>query len=212
MGKEIKRDEEKKNWRIIYFNAWKYEKLDPVKSLMQFISTAYDNGNSDWKEITKNYGFIGLSAGLKLFFGLNLRDELESAKEYWSITVEKLKTISETLGDLIGEGRLIVFIDDLDRCSIDTALDTLLSIKVLFNSRNSIFLVAADFNEYYTALYPMLFEKSQPTGVRLGYNFSIGFQNFQYLPASLKIMVNDESIFDLFREGGKHYQISLRIL
>lgn len=145
IGEEITHDEEKKNWKIIYFNAWKYEKLDPIKSPMQIISTTYGNKNADWKEITKNYALVGLSTGLKVFFGINLRDELEAAKEYWSETVEKLKTISETLGDLIGEGRLIVFIDDLDRCSIDTALDTLLSIKVLFNSKNSIFLVAADF-------------------------------------------------------------------
>ena len=54
----------------------------------------------------------------------------------------------------------------------------------------------------------MLFEKSKPTGVMLGKNTSIGLQNFPYLPPCLEIMVKDESIFQLFREAGKHYQIA----
>lgn len=144
----IKKDPENENWKIICFNAWKYEKLDPVGSLMQVISNEYEdkNKNEKWKKIAKNYGILALSTGLKVSLGIDLQRELENTKEYLSKTVEELKTISETLEELIGKvGRLIVFIDDLDRCSIDAALDTLLAIKVFFNARNSVFLVASDF-------------------------------------------------------------------
>lgn len=54
----------------------------------------------------------------------------------------------------------------------------------------------------------MLFEKSTPTGVRLGRNASLGFQNFPYLPTCLEIMVKDESIFHLLREASQYYQIT----
>lgn len=344
--RRIKKDPKKESWKIIYFNAWKYEKLDPVGSLMQIISNEYEdkNKNEKWKTVVKNYGILALSTGLKVSLGIDLLGELEKTKEAISNTVKELETISGTLEKMIGkEGRLIVFIDDLDRCSIDTALDTLLAIKVFFNAENSIFLVSADFrmlshawelkyksvniqsnieavhhldkifqlvlslphktdeeilsfisnyitsptlkslinigcsknprkikkvlnliffnsklvadakfpstfpllvifcilsvrskflieelkvrpstiflliaaasnyrnfDEFYSNLYPMLFEKSMPKGVRLGKNTSLGFQNFPYLPLYLEIMVKDESIFQLFREAGKNYQIA----
>jgi predicted KAP-like P-loop ATPase len=55
-----------KSWKVIYFNAWKYEKLDPVESLMQVISNEYENKkeNEKWKKIVINYGFLALSTGL----------------------------------------------------------------------------------------------------------------------------------------------------
>ena len=130
---DIKTDLENENWKIIYFNAWKYEKLDPVGSLMQVISNEYKNKNEKWKKIVKDYGTLALGTGLKVFFEIDLQGELEKTKEYFSNTVEEFKTISETLEELIGKGgRLMVSIDDLDRCSIDNALDTLFSNKSIF--------------------------------------------------------------------------------
>jgi predicted KAP-like P-loop ATPase len=69
--------------KIIYFNAWKYEKLDPVGSLMQVISNEYENKkeNEKWKKIVKNYGFLALSTGLKVSLGIDLLAELEKTKE-----------------------------------------------------------------------------------------------------------------------------------
>lgn len=344
--KSIKTDLEKKGWKIIYFNAWKYEKLDPVGSLMQVISNDYKDKdkNKKWKTVVKNYGILALSTGLKVSIGIDVLSELEKTKEALSNTVQELETISGTLEEMIGEeGRLIVFIDDLDRCSIEKALDILLAIKVFFNAKNSIFLVSADFrmlshawelkyksaniqsnieathhldkifqlvlslphktdeevlsfisnyinspvlkslinigcgknprkikkvlkliffnskhvpeskfpttfpllvtfcilsvrskplveelknrpstiflliaaasnygnfSEFHNILYPMLFEKSKPTGVRLGKNTSLGFEGFPYLPPCLQIMVKDESIFQLFRETDKQYRIN----
>jgi hypothetical protein len=123
----IKKDNEKVSWKIICFNAWKYEKLDPIGSLMQIISNEYENkeGNEKWKEIVKNYGLLALSTGLKVTLGIDVLTELEKTKETISNTVKELKTVSG--------------------CSIDAALDTLLAIKLLFNSKNSLFLVSADF-------------------------------------------------------------------
>ena len=73
-------DQGKSNWKIIYFNAWKYEKLDPVKSLMQIISTEYKEENTDWKNIAKNYGFVGLSAGPAIMIKKRLPKNTRSDK------------------------------------------------------------------------------------------------------------------------------------
>ena len=48
------------------------------------------------------------------------------------------------LQDIIGEdGTLIVFIGDLDRCSVENSLEILESIKLLFDTENTKFVVAA---------------------------------------------------------------------
>jgi len=45
---------------------------------------------------------------------------------------------------MIGDGKLIVFIDDLDRCDVDKALGILEAIKPFLNARGTIFVVAVD--------------------------------------------------------------------
>ena len=38
IAEDVKNDFQKNNWRTIYFNAWKYEKLDPVASTFRMCS------------------------------------------------------------------------------------------------------------------------------------------------------------------------------
>lgn len=71
--------------------------------------------------------------------------DVDQIRKHFETSVKEIQTLGETLQNIIGEnGRLIVFIDDLDRCSIDNSLEILESIKLLFNAKNSRFVVAAD--------------------------------------------------------------------
>ncbi len=68
-------------------------------------------------------------------------------KEY-----SRIEAIHETLQSLIGDDKnLIVFVDDLDRCSINNTLNILESIKLVFNVKNTIFIVGADMKMLETA-------------------------------------------------------------
>lgn len=70
---------------------------------------------------------------------------IEEVKKHFETSVKEIQILAQTLQNLIGEnGRLFVFIDDLDRCSIDNSLEILESIKILFNAKNTKFVVAAD--------------------------------------------------------------------
>jgi len=79
--------------------------------------------------------------------GLKIKD----IKEHFETSVKEIETLNETLEDVIGDGRLIIFIDDLDRCSIDNTLDILESMKLIFNAKNTKFVVAADMKKLETA-------------------------------------------------------------
>lgn len=71
--------------------------------------------------------------------------KVEEIKKHFETSVKEVETMRETLQNIIGgDGRLVVFIDDLDRCSIDNTLDILESIKLLFNAKNTTFVVAGD--------------------------------------------------------------------
>ncbi|WP_254438208.1 P-loop NTPase fold protein [Paenibacillus sp. DCT19] len=71
-----------------------------------------------------------------------VRDEL-SNKEIR----EDLKEFQKNFSDLLDETkikRLVIFIDELDRCSPDTILETLEAIRLFLFAGNSIFIIGAD--------------------------------------------------------------------
>jgi predicted KAP-like P-loop ATPase len=77
--------------------------------------------------------------------------KIEDIRKHFETSVKEIDTLHKTLEDIIGDERLIVFIDDLDRCSIDNTLDILESIKLIFNAKNAKFVVAADMKKLETS-------------------------------------------------------------
>lgn len=65
-----------------------------------------------------------------------------------------------------------------------------------------------DHNEFYTSLHPILYENSKPRVIRLGTNFSLGLENFEYFTNFLRIIESDESLFNLLKEFNKRYQVN----
>jgi hypothetical protein len=92
-------------------------------------------------------GFLGLDQQSKLADIVQKEKEKEEEPEKDVDTIDKLKAALKTLFDQKAQGKLIfVFVDDLDRCLPDVALDLLEAIKIFFFQENvpCIFLVAAD--------------------------------------------------------------------
>jgi predicted KAP-like P-loop ATPase len=113
------------NWKVIWFDAWEYERLDPTLALMQRIADQYHTKADKFKRVIK--GILRLSSDMFLRTATGL--ELEQVEKEFEDTVRSIPTINEELSKLVGDGRLVVFIDDLDRCIVENALSILEAIS-----------------------------------------------------------------------------------
>ena len=67
-----------------------------------------------------------------------------------------------------------------------------------------------NFSLFYSRVYPILFENSRPRKVSLSSSYSVELEHFQFLNSYLRIMVNDDSIFHIFKIIGEYYGISFK--
>src|SRR6185369_6882833 len=95
-----------------------------------------------------------LIAGLRALFGLDskiditeaVRREKGQALHERVLSVEKVREVVRRIFRKADGKRVCVFIDDLDRCMPDVALDLLEAIKIFLEDAPCTFLVAADEN------------------------------------------------------------------
>jgi len=148
----------------IYINAWENDySEDPLVILLaNLLNTARENHLIEDeldKKIRKEAGRlfkVGLPALLKLATGglFNIRSEdLDSVIEKYSESVldeyykekESLDQLKTLLNDLISSPRkVIVFVDELDRCTPLFAIKMLERVKHLFEIENVIFVFSVD--------------------------------------------------------------------
>lgn len=128
-------------WKIVWFDAWEYENIDPMLALMQNIALQYQTKSSKIKDVINGFLLVSADVILRSQIGLSI----EEIQQRFEGIVKDIPTIKKELEQIIGEnGRLIVFIDDLDRCSIDNILKILEAVKLFFNAKGSIFVFAVD--------------------------------------------------------------------
>ena len=129
------------NWKILKFDAWEYERTDVVVALMQQIASVYSESKST-KFLKSLSNFIA-DIALKKTVGVSMSD----VKDHFEELVKHVSTIQKDLEELTGDNRLIVFVDDLDRCNIDNVLDMLEAIKMFLTAKGVIFIVAVDMDK-----------------------------------------------------------------
>ncbi len=140
LEEEIKMDNSKKDWKIIHFDAWQYERMDVVSALFNKIASQYQTKGKKLKNIAKSMTTIFTDITLRATAGLsykNLQEHLDNLQN-------EIPTIKNELENVIGDNRLIIFVDDLDRCLVDNVLSMLEAIKMFLSSRNVIFIIAVD--------------------------------------------------------------------
>ncbi len=157
----------------VWFNAWKYDKeYDLRVALIHTILKNIKEDKSiseltrkkavellkkiNWLSLGKTSAEIaaavavppvGIIALLKTFFGSSpdkiIRDT--PAEKTLSLIDEFEKEFEDLTYKYVGEdGKLVIFIDDLDRCLPDKAIEILESIKLFLNVRGTVFLIGAD--------------------------------------------------------------------
>jgi hypothetical protein len=122
---------------------------------------------------------LGLAATLLLLVqglrGSVFMDSASSAKQFAEKTANPNRAIVQRMARLtgsIGDKKLAVFIDNLDRCQSHYAIDLLEAVQTLFQNQNILFVVAADRNwlhacyeDHYATLSPNVSQPGQSLGM-----------------------------------------------
>lgn len=151
--KQIKTMVRNTNLNAIYFNAWEHDdETDPIISIIYEIINEFDLLDS-----TKRIGTGNFIENLKSFVSLatlgslNLGTLLEETDIATSVRLkQKIKeALSETLNDIINENcqKLVIFIDELDRCNPDYAINLLERINHYINDERAIIVISTNIKE-----------------------------------------------------------------
>jgi predicted KAP-like P-loop ATPase len=164
-GKQIIQEAEQVKVQTIWFNPWKYDKKEDVwNALIQTILT-YIAAKSRKKEVVekaknlaKNLAWPAVSLALKKAItaftaGVISEDNLDNLLEIVSkgdeLYCRHINQFEEDFARVVKlylpeGGRLVVFIDDLDRCLPENAITVLESLKLFIGDANCIFVLGMD--------------------------------------------------------------------
>jgi len=150
---QIKEMLKEANLNAIYFNAWEHDdESDPIISIIYEIVNKFDLLDS-----TKRIGTGSFVENLKSLVSLltlgsvnigTLIEETDIAKSV-RLKDEIKKALSETLNDIIHENcdKLVIFIDELDRCKPDYAINLLERIHHYINDERVVIVLSTNIKE-----------------------------------------------------------------
>lgn len=143
----------------IYFNTWQYSQFnmkdDLYTSFIVSIMNRLKKGNwineDSTKKILKKVGTIALNVGKQIAeskLDLNL-DSVESAilreTEKASMVANLKNDFAELIKECAGDGRIVIFVDDLDRLNPEVAVELLEVMKLFMDVANCVFVLAIDY-------------------------------------------------------------------
>jgi len=157
----IKRDKV----QAIWFNPWKYDKQEDVwnaliQTILSYIAqkSRSEKVKEEAKNLAKNLAWPAVSLALKKAItaftaGVITEDNLNSLIEAFSkrdeLYCRHINHFEEDFARVVKlylprGGRLVVFIDDLDRCLPENAITVLESLKLFIGDANCIFVLGMD--------------------------------------------------------------------
>lgn len=158
-----KRLDEKDNEIVtVYFNTWQYSQFNMsdslyysfVQCIVNCIEAKRPEQSAKVKKILTSLGKIFLDITKQIVenkIGCNLNIVGEELNELRSEKMENIKKLKEDYRNLINEtagndGRVIIFIDDLDRLNPEIAVALLETIKLFMDVEKSVFVLAIDYD------------------------------------------------------------------
>lgn len=168
------------NIKTAWFDAWKFDKSPDLRvALIQSILREIEqdraietNFKEKVSEIRKKINWFGLGMNVINQFlprpitSKEVHDPLIKEEHISQKTLELIGDFEEEFKEITKEyvgnnGKLVIFIDDLDRCIPEKAIDILEAIKLFLNVQNSIFIIGADKKVIESGIhqkYPQMFE------------------------------------------------------
>jgi len=155
--------------KTIWFNPWKYEgKEEILNALIQTVlrqiakdQILNETRRKSIREICRRFALYAARITAKIpiayieqFTGIKLSEGIgEDLNQFFGdevndpyIFINKFEEVfGKAVNEYVGEnGRLVVFIDDLDRCLPENALTVLESLKLYLDKSNCVFFVGLD--------------------------------------------------------------------
>jgi len=141
--KELKKPDNE----IIFFDAWKHEYSNPALALVTILIQKYETNSSTANALVYTAANILSHKFLNMDLQSITRSVRKSSKDAESLNTELEKLVTKKLKDK----KLLIFIDDLDRCDVENTLMVLTVMKLFLEIKNCICIAAVDFNRLATA-------------------------------------------------------------
>lgn len=135
--------------KTVFFDAWKYEySSDPAAALVWDIAKQLTLGKTKFNTRAKQVGKLALDA----FSRKTVNIPLKEVASYFQSSIKGVDDLSDKLEKLVSdavgsEEKIVVFIDDLDRCSLENVIRVLEALKLFLNIPNFIFMIAVDIDK-----------------------------------------------------------------
>jgi len=196
----------------IWFNAWKYEREDGLATISLLKTVGYVMANHEIYDSLSKTIFKGLTiVGKDMIQQIAMQavsktqqvadEEIEVKMDYLNKLyrdsvyyegLDKIKKEMETIRGEKGDYRVVIFIDDLDRCSPVKALEVLESIKLFLDIEGFVFVIG-------------LSHKTVTELISKAYN-STGVKGEDYIKKIIQIPIkipswSKESIIDLINNS-----------
>ena len=143
----------------LWFIAWEYDKVDTIwtalfqnsiNKIQSSLGPLNINSYRQVRELKKAFLSVLLDLSIRNISrgGLSLSDVKSHFKKYNQVTknIESLSDhFEKAIKGLVGpEGKFVIFIDDLDRCLPERAVEILESLKLFLDAKHCIFVIGVD--------------------------------------------------------------------
>ncbi len=140
--------EDDNNVKTIWFNAWAHGREEPIGlALLQQVLVEFqkeEKTKEKVKDLIENVGKLLTDAALRKTTGIRFKE----AKELFKNSIEVKNTLRNDFETVIGEclpdKRLVVFIDDLDRCLPEKTIEILEVIKLFLDVPRCVFVIGVE--------------------------------------------------------------------
>lgn len=126
---------------LIFFEAWKYEYLNPSLGLVSTLLQKYEKNGSNVRAILKGSAMV-LS---NKFLNTDIDKLIDAVRSNSSDSITFAAQIKKLLQEKLGKKKLLIIIDDLDRCDVENCLQILALLKLFLDLENVICIAAVDF-------------------------------------------------------------------
>ena len=127
-------------FETLFFEAWKYEYSNPSLGLITEIAGQYATD-----DIANRIIKTGLYILTKKYLGVDSEQVIKLMRNSKTESDTLSDTLRSIIKEKIGDKKLIIIIDDLDRCDVENSLQLLALLKLFFDIENCICIAAVDF-------------------------------------------------------------------
>ena len=166
-----KKLESQPNVRTVWFNAWKFDDEKQIwTALIQEILNQLEpytekNAKTRLQQLGDSIEWIQFFTvlGTSIISGPPDIDALKKSFNFRKRigSISEFEKEFEKFVDSCRIERLVIFIDDLDRCKMDVTIDILEAIKLLLNSRGCVYVLGLDYQKVCDAISRKLAGSSQ---------------------------------------------------